>query len=111
MLPDDLKQILSKKSEILDFGISVKKNTFKVDDNTCMVPKSLVIAYTLAVVQSGGVNKIFLAGFDGYGLDDPRNDEMNKLLTLYKKFYSNMEIIAITPTQYDIESLSIYGLI
>ena len=51
-----------------------------------------------------------LSGFDGYGADDPRNSEMNKILQLYITSKASLELLSVTPTRYEVKSLSIYGL-
>ena len=107
MLPDPLKKDLSQK-EILDFGITIGKH-FKFNENYCELPTSLVIAYALAIANSGLANKIILAGFDGYNADDPRSKEMSKLLLEYKKHQKALPLESITPTNYQIPVHSIFG--
>ena len=48
-----------------------------------MIPNSLVLSYSLALVTGGNAKK-FLAGFDGYNSDDSRNDEINELFSQFK---------------------------
>lgn len=110
MLPVDIQDLLKSK-ELLDFGLAVKPDTFEFAQQYCVLPDSLVIAYALAVATSGRSSRILLAGFDGYGGDDPRNTEMNKLLKLYLNSKESLPLFAITPTSYDICSKSIYGFI
>lgn len=107
MLPDEVKKDLSNK-KILDFGLTIKKY-FKFYDNYCELPSSLVIAYALAVVNCGKANKIFLAGFDGYESNDPRRNEMDQILKDYLKTAKSLPLISITPTSYEIPSISIFG--
>ncbi|MGP4963627.1 aldolase catalytic domain-containing protein [Psychrobacter celer] len=108
MLPNALKSQLAKK-EIKDFGICVKSDMFAFGDNYCTVPSSLVACYALATITSGKATKIWLAGFDGYGADDPRAIEMKKVLRLYKES-SDLPITAITPTTYNLSTQSIYAM-
>ena len=76
-----------------------------------MIPNSLVLSYSLALVTGGNAKKIFLAGFDGYNSDDSRNDEINELFFQFKNSYPESEVIAITPTKYtNIFSKSVYGI-
>ena len=63
---------LLKINEIKDFGITIQENTFKFEENYCVLPNALVIAYALSIATSGNASRILLAGFDGYGSDDPR---------------------------------------
>ena len=109
MLPRDVKASLGDK-EILDFGLNVFPDTFKFESHSCTVPTSLVVAYALAVATAGGASQVFMAGFDGYGADDPRNAEMDRLLSVYKKTEGASPILAITPTRYRIDAASVYAL-
>jgi len=52
-----------------------------------------------------------MAGFDGYPSEDPRNEEMNQVVKSYLVSESAIPLVAITPTRYDLERQSIYGLI
>ena len=109
MLPQKFSQLLKDK-EILDYGIGISKGFFKSCDTYCMIPNSLVLSYSLALVTGGNAKKIFLAGFDGYNSDDSRNDEINELFLQFKNSYPKSEVIAITPTRYtNIFSKSVYG--
>lgn len=109
MLPDEIKEKLSLK-EILDYGIGIHPDTFIAHNKFCILPNSLVIAYALAVSNSGEATRIFLAGFDGYTSDDPRTLDMENLLSAYKLARSSIELCSITPTNYKIPMQSIYSL-
>lgn len=109
MLPENIiNEYLGK--EILDYGIVTKEGVFEFNENFCVVPNSLVLGYVLAIATSGKASKILLAGFDGYGVDDPRNEEVNDLLINFIINTDSPELIAITPTQYKINTKSIYAL-
>ncbi|UCZ56941.1 aldolase catalytic domain-containing protein [Desulfurispirillum indicum] len=109
MLPEEIRKALQGKT-LLDFGIGVKSGAFSFEKTHCILPTSLVFAYALAVTTSGRANNILLAGFDGYGAGDPRNQEMNRLLDLYRQSSGSLPVVAITPTRYDVKSKSIYGM-
>jgi 4-hydroxy 2-oxovalerate aldolase len=109
MLSNDVQDALGGK-ELLDFGLGVQVNSFDFKESHCVLPISIVVAYALAVVTSGESSRLMLAGFDGYLADDPRSEEMMKLLNLYKSQASAIEVLAITPTNYQINSKSIYAL-
>lgn len=109
MLPQDVLTAFKDKS-LLDYGLSIKSNTFEFGENASVLPTSLVICYALAVITSGQANKIMLAGFDGYTADDPRNSEMNKLIQQYSASDKSLELIFVTPTRYEGKTVSIYGL-
>ncbi|WP_028486013.1 aldolase catalytic domain-containing protein [Thiomicrorhabdus chilensis] len=108
MLPEDVKQELKGK-ELLDFGISVDTDVFEFNDYFCILPSSLVLAYALAIATSGHASRILLAGFDGYDADDPRRKEIDRLFQLYAMAPNSLEVLAITPTRYEIPVQSVYA--
>ena len=109
MLPADLQAVLANK-DLLDFGMSVQADTFEFADYYCIVPTSQVIAYTLAFVTSGKAETVLMAGFDGYGADDPRSQEMESLFECYQASQGSLRLSAITPTHYRIHTQSVYAL-
>jgi 4-hydroxy 2-oxovalerate aldolase len=108
MLPDSIKQALEGKS-LLDFGLAVEPDRFVFNSTHCIAPTSFVIGYVLSAAASGMANRILLAGFDGYGAGDARNEEMNYLLHLFMKASDN-ELLSVTPSVYEINQRSIYAL-
>lgn len=109
MLPEDVKASLSSK-QTLDFGLRVEPQRFEFGQYYCSVPTSLVIAYALAVVTSGYAERVLMCGFDGYGADDPRSQEMQSLLSLYQSSPEALPLVAVTPTRYSLPAQSIYAL-
>lgn len=108
MLPEDVKESLKNK-RVLDFGLAVQPDRFEFSDHHCTLPSSLVIGYALAVATSGQASRVLMAGFDGYGEDDPRTSEMQKLLDAYLLCGSALELLAVTPTRYSLPKRSIYS--
>ncbi len=109
MLPENIKQKLPQE-KIFDFDIHVNAESFKFNSNNCIVPSLLVLSYALAIATSGKAKKILLAGFDGYGADDPRRKEVDNIFNLYRKAKGSVDFLSITETQYEIPVKSIYGL-
>ncbi len=109
MLPDDVKVSLSEKNT-LDFGLKVEAEIFAFGRHYCSVPTSLVIAYALAIMTSGRATRVLMSGFDGYGADDPRSQEMQSLLSLYQSIPEALPLVAVTPTRYSLAAQSIYAL-
>ncbi|WP_313024863.1 aldolase catalytic domain-containing protein [Pseudomonas lopnurensis] len=109
MLPENVQESLKDKS-ILDFGLNVQASAFRFSEKYCTLPVSMVIAYALAIATSGQASRILMAGFDGYGADDPRNIEMDRLLDLYRSSAGAREVLAITPTRYRLDTTSVYAL-
>ena len=94
----------------LDFGLEIRAGIFEFHATSAVAPSSLVMAYALAVATSGKAVRILLAGFDGYGADDPRTTEVEELLTMYQAATGALPILSITPTRYKIASTSVYAL-
>jgi 4-hydroxy 2-oxovalerate aldolase len=93
-----------------DFGVTIKLGVFEFHEKFAVTPTSLVVAYALAVATSGKASRILLAGFDGYGTDDPRTAELEELLAAYQAAAGALPVVSITPTRYNIPSSSVYAL-
>ena len=107
----DEKVRKSLESAVLyDFGLIIEPKTFRFNETDAVVPSSLVIAYTLALCASGRAKRILLAGFDGYAHGDPRNAEMDELLTLFQGTDGAVPLLSITQTVYSVPATSIYAL-
>lgn len=100
-----------QKVKKLDFGIDVKNNSFKFLKSSAIIPNTLAISYALALANSGQAKKIYLAGFDGYDVHDPKRAEMDELFSTYNYLKKKVEIESITPTKYKIKSSSVYALL
>jgi 4-hydroxy 2-oxovalerate aldolase len=110
MLPKDVLAALKDK-KLLDYGLGVESETFAFNEQYCILPISLVVAYALSVLSSGEVSRVLMAGFDGYPSGDSRNQEMNDLLDLYYKTVGSAPLLSVTPTCYEIKKSSIYGAV
>lgn len=109
MLPEDVKEALADK-QLLDFGLGVQADKFVFADTHCILPTSLVFAYALAVASSGQAGRIYLAGFDGYGADDPRSAEVQRVLTTFEACDNRPELCTVTPSRYTLSATSIYAM-
>jgi len=110
MLSDDLRAELAGK-ELLDFGLGVAADTFACHETHCVTPTPLVAAYALAIATSGKANRVLMAGFDGYPAGDPRNDEMDTILSLYGQGENRPRLLSVGPTTYKaLPAVSIYGI-
>lgn len=110
MLPKNLQGDMSNKN-VYDFGLSIESGEFEFHETFCKSPSSLVLAYALSIASSGKAKKIFLAGFDGYGADDPRRKEMDELFKSYDSAEGSINVTSITPSRYEIEIKSIFSLL
>lgn len=108
MLSGNINKAFQNKN-VLDFGISIQENTFRFESNYSVLPNSLVFSYALAIAASGRAARIVLAGFDGYGADDPRTSEINNLLYNFTNTPNTPPLISITPTQYKVSTSSVYA--
>ena len=99
------KQLLPAYNNILDYGLEVRSGEFSYFSNKCIIPSLSVLAYVCAAVNEGGAKAISLVGFDGYSLEDIRMKEMLRFFDVY----SGIEMMALTPTAYNIKQGSIYA--
>ncbi|GAA4829710.1 aldolase catalytic domain-containing protein [Garicola koreensis] len=110
MLPDEVRETLDGQ-EVLDFGLSVDTaEHVSFGETHCVMPSALVIGYALALATSGSAERILLAGFDGYGAGDPRDQEMQSLIEAYQAHADSLPLTAITPTHYGVHTESVYAL-
>tara|TARA_Y100000996_G_C22542155_1_gene650409 strand:+ start:681 stop:2306 length:1626 start_codon:yes stop_codon:yes gene_type:complete len=108
-VPNELRKKLSKV-QVLDYGMSIKDGHYEFSDEGCTIPNRLVFGYVISLIHSAKAKRIFLAGFDGYGKNDPRQEEMEKMIELYKRCENSLELTAITPSSYSVEQSSVYNL-
>ena len=106
MLPNEIfEKIKNKNKQIRDYGISTNlNNKIIVKKNYCVLPNSLAISYSLSIAIAGKSKKIFLAGFDGYDVDDSKNDETDLILKIVRKTYRKLKILSITKTKYKLRN-------
>jgi len=109
MLPKETRNSFRRK-KILDFGMKITPGKFEFAETFGRVPTDLALAYALATVTSGGATKVWMAGFDGYAGEDPRNSEMEGLLETYQQTPGALPLTSITPTRYGIPTESVYAL-
>ncbi len=108
-LPEAVRESL-EKIECHDFGLALGADTFEFGASHAILPRPMAAAYALAIANSGGATRIYMAGFDGYGPEDPRNLEMNEVLSRYQARTRAIELVSITPTRYEIPEDSVYRL-
>lgn len=97
------------KHDIIDYGINVTPGGFCALDAGAEIPASLVAPYAMAFSVAGGAKTIYLAGFDGFQLDDPRQSEMVRLIELFKGVYPDTKLVSLTPTSYPVSMSSVYA--
>jgi len=98
-----------KGKVILDYDMAVVPNQIEFHATGCVLPAPLSIAYALSLASVGAANRVFMVGFDGYGGDDPRQQEMIATLELISKEAPGIELISLTPTTYPLKRGSVYA--
>ena len=93
----------------LDYGIRVTANSFVVNRNHCIIPSESSLAYLLAICIAGAAKRVGLVGFDGFDNDDINSSPMKKLFSLVKES-SDLKLVSLTPTNYDIDKDSLYSI-
>jgi 4-hydroxy 2-oxovalerate aldolase len=106
-IPNSIKESLDQ-DKILDFGLSIEKGKFEIKDNGCVLSSSLALFYAISVATASGSKNIFIAGADGYNINDPRYKEVASLFEKYNHLDVSLPIYAITKTTYPINHRSIY---
>ena len=76
------------KNSLIDFGIQIKNKTSVYNDYVSL-KKPLALVYAVSFLISKNIKKIYLAGFDGYSLDEPNQDESFEMIESLKKKYSS----------------------
>mgnify|MGYP001491892973 CR=1 FL=1 len=93
----------------LDYGFKVNKNSFKFNEYYATIPKPLTLAYALAIITYASANKIFLAGFDGYENSVLRNNTIRDIFNIYNSLSSKLKLEMLTPSIFNIPSISVYS--
>lgn len=91
-----------------DYGILVKEKTFKVYKNYCILPNNLVFTYSIALCKIGKAKKIYLAGFDGYGTNSIKNNQIVETIKIINDNYT-VNMVSLFETTYPIKESSIYS--
>lgn len=108
-MPELVKEKLTNVL-IYNFALTTSSNEFLYKKSSANIPISLAFGYALSIANSGCSSSILIAGFDGFDDGDIRNDEMAKLIEIYKNNQLSTKVISITPTKYDFEIESLYAL-
>ena len=90
--------------EIYDYGLTLRQDTFEIQDKGCVLDSCLAAAYALAILTQAQASNIILAGFDGYSLEDARHDKMEQILDNYKSLKNSKPIRSLTETSYSVKS-------
>lgn len=94
---------------LIDYGMDVKKNILCPNKNHVVIPYDITVAYLFGILLESKIKTLSVVGFDGYMKNDIRQEEMIKVLSLYKLHKNAVEINSLTPTSYPIKKGSIYA--
>lgn len=112
LLPSGELATLLREDLLFNLGLTVSPAAkIAAEQGLIHLPKAQVLAYSLLACLSGGADEVMLAGFDGYGADDPRRAEEQKLLDEILGLDFQATVKAITPTQYSLQQSSVYGIL
>lgn len=95
--------------EVWDYGLGVRNDEFEVGATGCTLPRPLAMAYAMAVAVAAGARRILLAGVDGYGAGDARQEEMAEVFATFAEVAPDIPVVAVTPTTYAIAQSSIFA--
>ncbi len=96
-------------ARVMDVGVRVTPGSYCFDATTVSVPVLLVAAYAFAVVAAANAQRILLIGFDGFPLQDPRQNQMIEVIEAFVSTPGAPELIALTPTEYPVRQSSLYA--
>lgn len=70
-------------------------------NNFCLLPYPLAIGYALSIASTRNTNNIYLAGLDGFDLNDPENDDTNFIIDYFSKKILKKKFITLTKSKYN----------
>lgn len=107
-LPENVRNNFSNNL-IYNYGLEIMENVLDIKDTKVTLPTLLVFPYVLSACVAGKAKNVYLAGFDGFAPGDPRQGEMESLLSKFEKCNNLPNIYAVTPSTYNIPQTSIYS--
>jgi len=112
LLPADTLELFSRKGTFHNLGLRVAPSVeVRAQQGLIELPKAQVLAYGLLACLSGGATEVMLAGFDGFGAEDPRRADEQNLLDAILGLNFRGKVAAITPTKHSLPLSSIYGIL
>lgn len=108
VIPDEVKLNL-KDINILNYEIIINQDDIEISNKFCKIPFNLVAPYLFSILIKGHPERILLAGFDGYAIEDYRQREMEDVFSRFQSLHDCPPFIAITPTTYSILNDSVFS--
>jgi len=103
--------VLNSKGLLRDLGVEISPEGLQASPGLITLAEPQLLAFSLLAALSGGAKTVYLAGFDGYGAEDPRRALEQKLLNEIREMYDEGKFFAITPTEFEIPQTSLYALL
>ena len=94
--------------EILNYGLTLEDGAYDIGAKGTVLQWPLALAYGLSVATQASAKEIQMVGFDGYDSSDPRQEEMNEVLSAYLGLQNCLPLKSLTPTNYPIPQGSIF---
>jgi len=103
--------VLNSKGILRDLGVKISPKDLQASRGLITLAEPQLLAFSLLAALSGGAKTVYLAGFDGYGPEDPRRALEQNLLNEIRGMYVEGRFLAITPTNFEIPQTSLYALL
>ena len=91
------------KVKFIDYGVTIKTDTFSYYNNYAVLPYNLTFPYAVAVALIGKAKNITIAGFDGYKRDHQLQIETQKTINCILRSNKNLELSSLTKTSYSLK--------
>jgi len=91
------------KVNFIDYGVTIKTDTFAHYNNYAVLPYNLTFAYAVAVALTGKAKNITIAGFDGYKKNHLQQIEMQKTINCILQTHKNLRLKSLTKTTYSLK--------
>jgi 4-hydroxy 2-oxovalerate aldolase len=111
LIQPEIAGVLKSKGLLRDLGIKISSEDSQASRGLITLAEPQLLAFSLLAALSGGARSVYLAGFDGYGAEDPRRALEQNLLNGIRKMYAEGRFVAITPTSFEIPQTSLYALL
>lgn len=102
------EEVASKVGNCRQYPLSFSDDQLDISPEKCSLGTYKSLIYAVSYCYAAGGQKIFLAGFDGYGEGDPRSIEMSYWLSRLTSEL-NVELTSLLPTIYPINQSSVYS--
>ncbi len=92
-----------EKVNFIDYGVTIKTDTFAHYNNYAVLPYNLTFPYAVAVALIGKARNITIAGFDGYKRNHQMQIETQKTINCILRSNKNLKLSSLTKTSYSLK--------